>query len=164
MKSATQFSARRRTTSIFFANAKDDTASSYTWIDNTAELWKNLRSVLSINDPASIVINIDQDIAFSGGLHAGESMLIQEQLGMPWNDRLIVEPMVAVEYVGTMPKAQLSWYRKLMETAWAMITEGFSQRVISPGETTTEVSSLFYAPSPHDGSNSSLGCGVVASF
>lgn len=48
--------------------------------------------------------------------------------------------MVAVEYIGTMVGGRLEWYKKLQETAWAMITEAFSERVITAGETTTEVS------------------------
>ena len=47
--------------------------------------------------------------------------------------------MVAVEYIGTMVKGRLEWYRRLQETAWAMITEAFSERVIEPGVSSTEV-------------------------
>ena len=139
MKSFVQFSARRRTTSVFLANPKDDGPSSYTWIDNTPDVWTKLRDVLEQHDPYSIAVNVDSQIAFSSGLHAGESMLLTEQLGSPWKDRLVAVPMIAVEYIASMPKSQLHWYRKLMETAWAMISEAFSERVITPKKTTTEV-------------------------
>ena len=138
MKSATQFSARRRTTSIYFASSASGTPSSHTWIDNTPEVWDELGDILKKNDPSTIVINIDPEIAFSGGLHAGEYEKLTQELG-PWKDRFVSEPMVAVEYIATMPEGQIGWYRKLMETAWAMIEEGFSERVITPGKTTTEV-------------------------
>lgn len=140
MKTFEQFSARRRTTSIFFANPKGDGPSSYTWIDNTAEVWTQMREVLTEHDPYSIAVNVDSQIAFSSGLHAGESMLLTQELGSPWKDRLVAVPMIAVEYIATMPKSQLPWYRKMMETAWAMISEAFSESVITPGKTTTEVS------------------------
>ena len=139
MKSFTQFSARRRTTSVFFANPSNGTPASYTWIDNTSGVWSELRRVLEMNDPESIVVNVDADVAFSSGLHAGESTLLSMEVGSPWKDRLVNEPMVAVEYVATMPKARLPWYRKLMETAWTMISEAFSERVITVGKTSTEV-------------------------
>jgi hypothetical protein len=139
MKSFNQFSARRRTTSVFFAHAKDDEPASYTWIDNTPDVWKNLREVLEHHDPYSIAVNVDSQVAFSSGLHAGESMLLTQKLGSPWKERLVTLPMIAVEYIATMPKNQLSWYRKLMETAWAIISEAFSENVITPGKTTTEV-------------------------
>lgn len=139
MKSLTQFSARRRTTSVFFARPTNGTLASHTWIDNTPELWSALRHVLETNDPESIVVNVDADVAFGSGLHAGESALLSKELGSPWKDRLRNEPMVAVEYVATMPRARLPWYRKLIETTCAMISEAFSERVITPGETSTEV-------------------------
>lgn len=140
MKTFEQFSARRRTTSIFFANPKGDGPSSYTWVDNTPDVWTKLREVLEEHDPYSIAVNVDSQIAFSSGLHAGESMLLIQELGSPWKDRLVAVPMIAVEYIATMPKSQLPWYRKIMETAWAMISEAFSDSVITPGNTTTEVS------------------------
>ena len=127
---------------MFLANPKHDGPSSYTWIDNTPEVWTKLREVLEEHDPYSIAVNVDSQIAFSSGLHAGESMLLTQQLGPPWKDRLVVEPMVAVEYIATMPKEPIALDRKLMETAWAMISEAFSERVIIPKETTTEVRDL----------------------
>jgi hypothetical protein len=139
MKSFVQFSARRRTTSVFFASPKEGGDSSYTWVDNTPKVWSELRSVLESHDPYSIAVNVDPEIAFSSGLHAGESMLLTRELGSPWKDRLVSVPMIAVEYIATMPTSQLHWYRKIMQTAWAMISEAFSERVITPKKTTTEV-------------------------
>ncbi|KXT04582.1 hypothetical protein AC578_8705 [Pseudocercospora eumusae] len=135
MKTATQFSARRRTLSIFFA---DEKCESKTWIDNTPTLWEDLRSVLEICDPESIAINVDSEIAFAGGLHFGEFQQLAKQIGVPWKERLYAVPLVAVQYIAAQPKSRLSWYQKLMETAWAVIDEGFSERTITPGVTTTE--------------------------
>jgi len=72
-------------------------------------------------------------------MHAGELENVMANLGPWWAERLVNKPMLAVEFVGTMPRGQLEWYKKLMETAWAMIGEGFSEGVIEPGKTTTEV-------------------------
>jgi len=139
LKSATQFSARRRTVTLFLANVTDGSPSAYTWIDNTATVWSDLLKVLEKQKPESIAVNIDTQIAFSSGMHVGELENIINKLGPFWAEKLVSVPMLAVEYVGTMPKAQLRWYKKLMETAWAMISEGFSENVIVPGKTTTEV-------------------------
>jgi hypothetical protein len=139
LKRATQFSARRRTTQLFFANATDPVKPAYTWIDNTPEVWSSLLDILETQNPATIAVNVDSEVAFSSGMHAGELGKIKSRLGKKWNKRLVSEPMIAVEYIGTMVKSRLPWYRKLQETAWAIITEGFSEKVISPGETTTEV-------------------------
>ena len=138
LKSATQFSARRRTIQLFLANVTDGSPSSYTWIDNTPDVWSELLNVFEAQNPTSVAINIDPQIAFSAGLHVGELDNILTELG-PWTKTLVTVPMLAVEFIATMPKAQLGWYQKLQETAWAMISEAFSQKVIVPGKTTTAV-------------------------
>lgn len=138
MKKSVQFSARRRTLSIFFADVKNESCSSRTWIENKPVLWVQLLDVLQKCNPSSIAVDVDSEIAFASGLHAGEYRLLKEQLGHPWKDRFVAAPHVAVEYVATMPGSRLDWYRKLQESAWAVISEGFSHKAITPGVTTTE--------------------------
>ncbi|KAH8601766.1 xaa-Pro aminopeptidase family enzyme [Bisporella sp. PMI_857] len=138
LKSATQFSARRRTVTLFLANVTDDSPLEYNWIDNTPTVWSDLLDVLEKHNPATIAVNVDPQIAFSSGLHVGEYDNIIGELGPYWAERFRSVPMLAVEYIGTMPRGQLEWYKKLMETAWAMISEAFSESVIVPGKTTTE--------------------------
>ncbi|TVY89696.1 hypothetical protein LAWI1_G004574 [Lachnellula willkommii] len=138
LKSATQFSARRRTVDLFLANAVGDASFAYNWIDNTAEVWSELRSVLEAHNVSSIAVNADTDVAFSSGLHAGELEKIVQELGPEWEKKLVVEPMVGVEFIGTMVPDRLEWYHRLQETAWAIITEAFSEAVIDPGVTTTD--------------------------
>lgn len=139
LKQATQFSARRRTIDLFIANATAGTPSSYTWIDNTPSVWDELIAVLDKQNPESIAINVDPQIAFSAGLHAGELDNILNTFPLEWKKKLVTVPMLGVEFIGTMPKSRIGWYKKMQETAWAMISEAFSEKVITPGKTTTEV-------------------------
>ncbi|TVY36115.1 hypothetical protein LOCC1_G006074 [Lachnellula occidentalis] len=138
LKSATQFSARRRTVDLFLANAIGDASFAYNWIDNTPEVWSELRSVLEAHNVSSIAVNADTDISFSSGLHAGELEKIVQELGPKWENKLVVEAMVGVEFIATMVPGRLEWYHRLQETAWAIITEAFSEAVIEPGVTTTD--------------------------
>ncbi|KAK0610161.1 xaa-Pro aminopeptidase family enzyme [Bombardia bombarda] len=137
LKSAKQFSARRRTTILFLANATHGAPSSYLWIDNTPQVWSELEAVFAAQKPKSIAVDTDPQIAFSSGLHAGELEAIAAGIGKKWASRLVSEPMLAVEYIATMPESRAVWYGRLQSTAWAMISEGFSERVIKPGSTTT---------------------------
>lgn len=159
LKSATQFSSRRRTTMLYIPGnlsavareaagtartqvlahpASGLTATEFYWIDNTPGLWAEMRAVLSAVDPERIVINAAEDLAFSSGMHAGELAAVKRGLGSPWADRLVSDtPLLAIEFVATMVPSRLTWYRRLQETAWAVISEGFSSRVIVPGKTTT---------------------------
>lgn len=134
------FSARRRTTMLFFAPSAADPSlpTSYTLIDNTARLWDHVRGLLARHDPARIAVNAHPEISFASGLHAGELAAARRGLGDVWADRFVLDeaPMLAVEYIGTQVAARLPWYRRMQETAWAIIGEGFSERVVTPGQTT----------------------------
>ena len=137
LKEYEQFSARRRTTQLFLANPTSDSPSSYEWIDNTPLVWSELKAVLAEQQPRTIALNTHTELAFSSGLHAGELDAVKAALGEELTDRFVLEPMLAVEVVATMVDSRLGWYRKLMETAWAIIEEAFSSKHITPGETTT---------------------------
>lgn len=87
-----------------------------------------------------MAIDTHPEIAFSSGLHAGELDALRKGIGEEWAGKLVSEPMIAIEYIATMPKGRAEWYGKLQSTAWAMISEAFSEKVIESGVTTTTVS------------------------
>jgi hypothetical protein len=145
LKHFVQFSARRRTSILFLSSALDPVpaTAAYTWIDNTPTLFTSLTEVLSYHNITALSVNMHREIAFASGLHAGEKDAIASGLvGAGWRGELIAAPaMLAVEYVARVgPEERRQWYARLMETAWAMIGEAFSEKVIQPGRTTTEVS------------------------
>lgn len=62
--------------------------------------------------------------------------------------------MLPVEVVATMVPSRLPWYRRMQETAWAIIEEAFSEKIIVPGKTTPLVSFPFliiYPSMVHEG-------------
>ncbi|KAI1474735.1 hypothetical protein F4774DRAFT_414548 [Daldinia eschscholtzii] len=130
LKEATQFSARRRTTHLFLADPVGGAPSSYSWVENTEAVWTELRQILAAQQPRSIALNTHSEIAFSGGLHAGELDAVIKGVGDEWNDRFVLEPMLGVELVATMVKSRLPWYQKLMETSWAIIEEAFVSVIV----------------------------------
>jgi len=108
------------------------------WVDNTSEVWVKVREALENINPRSIALNVDRDIAFSGGLHVGELEVLSEELGEKWMKRIVNIPMLAVEYVASRVHGQIEYYRDMQEIVWAMMEEAFSHRVTEPGVTTTE--------------------------
>lgn len=154
LKSFEQFSARRRTVDLFVSaplNSSVSNQTKYSWIDNTPAVWDELEEVLEAHDPKSIVVNWDQDFAFASGLHVGELRGMEEHLGSKWIERFVGERMVGGGFVGGLTgwgdggewQEKLGWYKGLMETSWKMIGEAFSERVIEPEVTSTEVSVCF---------------------
>ncbi|KAI0476284.1 hypothetical protein GGR56DRAFT_462984 [Xylariaceae sp. FL0804] len=131
----------------------------HAWVDNTARVWAELRDVLAAAQPATVALNTHAEIAFAAGLHAGELETVRAELlhhqqghhsissgdddddddddGTAWRGEFVLEPMLAVEVVATMVPARLAWYRRMMETAWAIIGEAFSEAVVRPGESTS---------------------------
>ncbi|KZW04353.1 putative lipo protein [Exidia glandulosa HHB12029] len=138
-KPATSFSARRRTLMVFHTNTSSlvGARNPLTWIDNTPTVWNELRDTLEAFDPQAIALNIDSFVAFADGMHAGELELLSAQLGTKWMERTVRKPMLAVEFIATRVSEQLAVYKDMQETIWAMIAEGFSSRIITPGKTTT---------------------------
>ena len=155
VKDATEYTAHRRTVLLFHRNASaadpalaeaagvqpgDPLPNPLRWVDNTGAVWPSLCSTLNALAPERIALNTDADIGVAGGLHVGEQAALAQGIGERWMTRAVSEPMLAVEYVAARVPGQLRFYRDLQETTWALIEEAFSEKVIQPGVTTTEVS------------------------
>ncbi|PSR93772.1 hypothetical protein PHLCEN_2v4667 [Hermanssonia centrifuga] len=140
IKDATEFASHRRTVLLFHTNSSSLAGSPnpLRWVDNTGQVWPELRSTLRAYNPERIAINVDRNIAFGGGLHVGEWDVLHEQLGDSWMEKIVNQPMIGIEYVANRVPGQLQYYKMLQETTWAMIEEAFSEQVIQPGVTTTE--------------------------
>ncbi|RDX53896.1 hypothetical protein OH76DRAFT_1161995 [Lentinus brumalis] len=140
IKGATEYAPHRRTVLLFHKNTSSlaGQPNPLRWVDNTGAVWPELRRVLEAYDPHRIALNTDKYIAAGGGLHVGEYEALAEELGERWMERTVNEPLLAVEYVATRVPGQLAYYRDLQEITWALIEEAFSEKVISPGITTTE--------------------------
>ncbi|KAL5508528.1 hypothetical protein ACEPAH_6147 [Sanghuangporus vaninii] len=140
IKSATEFAAHRRTVVLFHTNSSSlaGRPNPLLWIDNTGDVWPELRQVLESYAPERIMVNTDRDIAYAGGLHVGEMDILKEELGGRWTSRFVNIPMLAVEFVSKRVPGQMKYFAKMQETIWAMLEEAFSERVVVPGKTTTE--------------------------
>jgi hypothetical protein len=102
------------------------------------EQWRLLNEVVSDRDPGNIVLNIDEDWAFSDGLGAGEREALERALGETYASRIRREPRLAMNYIAVRVPEMMPRYRQIMETVHAIISEAFSNSVITPGETTTQ--------------------------
>lgn len=102
------------------------------------EQWRLLRELVQARDPGNIVLNVDPVWAFSDGLHTGEAEALLEALGEDYASRVKREPRLAMNYIALRLPEMMPRYRKIEETVHAIISEAFSNAVITPGETTTE--------------------------
>jgi hypothetical protein len=102
------------------------------------EQWRLLHEIVSDRDPGNIVLNIDETWAFADGLGAGEREALEKALGPEYVSRVKREPRLAIDYIATRVPEMMPRYRQIEETVHAIISEAFSNAVITPGVTTTE--------------------------
>jgi Xaa-Pro aminopeptidase len=101
------------------------------------EQWQLLREVVEDRDPEVIAVNIDEDWAFADGLGAGEWEALQRALGPEFLPRVQRIPRLAVEFVAHRLPEMSPVFREREETVYAIVSQAFSNAVITPGVTTT---------------------------
>jgi Xaa-Pro aminopeptidase len=110
---------------------------------NTAELlgdaqWQVLKDVVAERNPRVIAINVSRTRAFADGLSAGEYEGMSEALGQPWTSRFKRSEHLAQDLIATRLPDEEAAYREMQQLAWDIITEAFSNKVITPGVTRTD--------------------------
>jgi hypothetical protein len=102
------------------------------------EQWRLLREIVADRNPGNIVLNIDDTWAFADGLGAGEREALENALGPEYLKRVKRIPQLATDYIAVRVPGMMPRYRQIEETVHALISEAFSNSVITPGVTTTE--------------------------
>ncbi len=102
------------------------------------EQWMLLRELVEDRDPKAIAVNIDEDWAFADGMGAGEWEALQRALGPEYVARVKRVPRLAVDFIAHRIPEMMPIYLEREETVHAIVSEAFSNAVITPGVTTTE--------------------------
>ena len=143
------FSARRTTMLVFFDRGPQEgierlTVSRYglggfyqsVWSGGSSEdQWQRLAEVIDERAPRRIGVNLSRDWAFGDGLTAGLHAQLQEHLG--GRHQLTSAEALCVRWLETRTSLELETYPHIVGIARDVIREAFSNRVITPGVTTT---------------------------
>lgn len=142
--------AARRTTILVFAKTDDGvdrfSVSRYAigdtyptvWDGGTLEAqWERLAEVIAERDPKRIGINISRDWPMADGLSAGLEQLLREALPSKYEERLVSAEKLVLRWLETRSPLEQQVYPHVVNIARAVIAEGFSNKVITPGKTTT---------------------------
>src|SRR5262245_1438949 len=150
MSPLTTYSSRRRTILVFsnpgggkpverLSIGRFDYEGLFTLVqtENDAQ-YEGLRKLVEEKDPK--VIGIDESEAWNhaDGLTANEKRRLTEALGPKYSVRMKSAEMLAVGWLETKLPEELDAYRHVMKVAHMVIREAFSNKVITPGKTTTE--------------------------
>lgn len=146
------FAARRTTMLVIFDRGPDKgleriTVSRYGFGDfytsvweggSDSEQWRRLADVLKERNPRRIGINTSRNWAFGDGLSHGLHSRLVEELPAPLRSRLVSAEDLALRWLETRTALELQIYPQIVALARGVVGEAFSEKVITPGVTTTD--------------------------
>jgi len=105
---------------------------------NIDEQWKRLNAILRERNPKKIGINFSRDWAFGDGLTHGLHERLVASLDPELRGRLVSAQDLAIRWLETRTAAELETYPSIVALARSVVAEAFSEKVITPGVTTTD--------------------------
>lgn len=109
-----------------------------TWLDKTKKQFESLAGVIKELDPKKIGINTSSDWAFGDGLSASLKLKLEKALGPELSSRFVSAEKLCIGWLETRSPQELSLYRHIAGIAHDVIAEFYSNKVITPGITSTE--------------------------
>ena len=110
----------------------------HVWTDKSLGQFENLAQVIRERDPKKIGINVSKEWQFGDGLTAGLRDQFEQALDQKYRDRIVSAEYICVGWLETLSPQQLSVYRHICGIAHDIISEFFSNTVITPDVTTAE--------------------------
>lgn len=103
-----------------------------------AAQWKALGDLVTDADPGRIGIDVSGQWPVADGLTHGLYEQLLAALPADYADRLVPAEDLVVRWLETRTESERTIYPDIVALARGVISEAFSNRVITPGETTTE--------------------------
>lgn len=142
--------ARRRTILVFFntgkqietiAVARYDVGSAFksAWdTEKQPDQWARLRELVEERNPKSIGINQSEHFGLADGIVATDKEALLEALGPKFAKRVVSAEKLAIAWLETRTTKEMAIYPHIERISHNIIAEAFSDKVITPGVTTTE--------------------------
>ena len=152
MLPANWFAARRTTMLVVFdpgagkemeylAVARYDVGNVFkrAWFpDDQPDQWKQLAKVIETRKPKKIGVNTSDHFGHADGLTATHLKSLKDNLSKDFKDKVVSADKLAVSWLETRSEKEMVIYPQICKIAHDIIKEGFSEKVIQPGVTTTD--------------------------
>lgn len=150
MLPSTWLSARRRTILVFFDTGKDVEKLAIArydvgnllkgaWdIDVRPNQWDALVNIIQTRNPKKIGLNFSATYAHADGLTYTEHREFFGKLPADFQQRVVPAERLAVGWLETRTDKELALYPAICRLSHDIIREGFSDKTIQPGVTTTD--------------------------
>ena len=100
--------------------------------------WRELTDLIAQRQPRRIGINTSREWAFGDGLTAGLHARLMDAVPPALRDRVVSADALCVRWLETRTALEVDVYPHLVALARGVVAEAFSDRVITPGVTTTD--------------------------
>ncbi len=151
MLPATWLNARRRTILVFYRNKIAGTfeklaVARYNVGDNIAsawdkeqepDQWKRLMQLIDERNPSKIGLNFSKDHNVADGLDKTDYDEFMANLPKKHKGKVVSAEQLAVRWIETRTNREMTIYSQLVSVTHDIIAEAFSEKVITPGITTT---------------------------
>ncbi|MCM4159600.1 aminopeptidase P family protein [Antarcticibacterium flavum] len=152
MLPGTWLNARRRTILVFHRDRERDTLERIAvarynigkniisaWDpEEEPDQWKALIDIIEERTPATIGLNYSKDFALADGLVKTDHDEFLAMLPAAYKDKIVSAEELAVGWIETRSQKEMELYESLVAQTHAIIAEAFSNKVITPGVTTSE--------------------------
>lgn len=152
MLPATWISARRTTMLVFYYNSttKEYTKSAVArynvgssikaaWdMTKYPDQWDALMALINKHQPKKIGINMSKSFGHADGLDHTEYEQFMQKLPAAFKTKVVSSEPLAVAWLETRTAREMQYYPQVVQISKAIIAEGFSSKVITPGITTSE--------------------------
>ncbi len=152
MLPANWFAARRTTMLVVFdpgagkeieylAVARYDVGTVFkrAWFpEDQPDQWKQLAKVIETRKPKKIGVNMSDHFGHADGLTATHLKNLKDNLSKDFKDKVVSADKLAVAWLETRSEKEMVIYPQICKIAHDIIKEGFSEKVIQPGVTTTD--------------------------
>lgn len=158
MLPATWLRARRRTVLMFHDPGRDQAVerlavSRYApgpWYEASwspeeqPDQWQRIAEMIRERDPKRIGISRSSNFPLADGLSASEHDALVAAIGSRFAKRLVSAENLALAWLETRIPEEMEVYPVIVRAAHAIIAEGLSERVVTPGVTTTDDVAWWY--------------------
>ncbi len=151
MLPATWLSARRRTILFFYRDKQNGSLDKLAvarynigeqiqsaWDkEREPDQWKRLMQLIEARNPAKIGLNFSEDHNIADGLDKTDYDTFMTYLPRKYHIRVVSAEELAVRWIETRTPREMVLYSQLVDITHDIIAEAFSEKVITPGKTTT---------------------------
>lgn len=151
MLPATWLNARRRTIIVFYRNKEKNTieklaVARYNFGDNIISAWdkekepnqwKRLMQIIEERNPKTIGLNYSDTFNICDGIVKTDYEAFMNNLPDNYKPKVTSAEQLAIGWIETRTETEMVIYNQLVDITHDVIAEAFSEKVITPGITTT---------------------------